>query len=168
MSEDKPTVDEKEFFERGDKDYVNPGMDIVDPELIKSLKVNRDEFVQMYAQLIANPYLAPNLVGDLRTNLVNTIATLIEHGIPIDPERKIRTPDDVIKEGMMELGGMLGAKAFGGALKAKRAITDTLQGDEQFTAESKVFKDPDDGSYYYIDPTSGAEVDCDIDGNPLE
>lgn len=159
-------VDEKEFFDKADKSYTRPDVEVIDPELIRILKANRDTLMQLYSQLIANPYLAPNLVGDFRTNLVNTIATLIEFGIPIDPERNIRTPDDVIKEGMMELGGMLGAKAFGGVLKAKKAFTDTLHAGEE--GEIKVYKDPDDGSYYYIDPKTGTEVDCDIDGNPLE
>ena len=165
MSEGDQVTDEKEFFEKSTKDYVHVDPEIIDPELIRALKVNRDDLFQLYAKLIANPYLAPNLVGDIKANLMNTVGTLIEYGVPIDAERKIRTPDDVIKEGMMELGGMLGAKAFTGAMKAKKAFTETLQGETQV---AKVFKDPDDGSYYYIDASTGEEIDCDIDGNPLE
>lgn len=160
---DEP-VDEKEFFAKDE--YTNVDPEIIDPNLINLLKTNRDEFVQLYAKLIANPYLAPHLVQDLKTNLVNSIAALIEYGIPVDPERKIKSADDVIKEGMMELGGIMGGKLFGGALKAKRAFQDNLS-DTAENGEKSIFKDPDDGSFYYIDPKSGEEVDCDIDGNPI-
>ena len=157
-------VDEKEFFEDATEVYT-PEVDIIDPQLIATLKVNRDELVQMYAKLIANPYLAPTLVSDARSNLVNTVATLIEHGIPVDPEGKIRTADDVMKEGLMELGGIMGGKLFGGALKAKKAFQDTLKVSDGII---EIYKDPEDGSYYYVDPNTGAEVDCDINGTPLE
>ena len=157
-------VDEEEFFEDATKVYT-PDVDIIDPQLIATLKVNRDELVQLYAKLIANPYLAPTLVNDARSNLVNTVAPLIEHGIPVDPEAKIRTADDVMKEGLMELGGIMGGKLFGGALKAKKAFQDTLQVSDGVI---EIYKDPEDGSYYYVDPDTGAEVDCDINGTPLE
>jgi hypothetical protein len=96
---------------------------------------------------------------------VNTVATLIEHGIPVDPEGKIRTADDVMKEGLMELGGIMGGKLFGGALKAKKAFQDTLKVSDEGI---EIYKDPEDGSYYYVDPSTGAEIDCDINGKPLE
>ena len=156
-------VDEKEFFEKADNSYQGD-TEIIDPELIRTLKVNRDELMQLYAKLIANPYLAPNLVNDFRSNLVNTIATLIEHGIPVDPEGKIRTADDVIKEGLMELGGIMGGKLFGAGLKAKKAFQDTLKE----SGETEVYRDPEDGSYYYINPETGEEIDCDVNGNALE
>ena len=162
MSE--PIDKEKEFFAKDD--YSHAEAEIIDPNLVNLLKVNRDEFMQLYAKLIANQYLAPHLVQDLRTNLVNSIAALIEYGIPVDPERKIRSPDDVIKEGLVERGGLMGGKLFGAGLKAKKAFQDNL-GAASDEGEKKVFKDPDDGSYYYINQ-SGEEVDCDIDGNPLE
>ena len=157
-------VDEKEFFEQANKSYT-PDTDIIDPQLISTLKVNRDELMQLYAKLIANPYLAPQLVNDFRSNLVNTIATLIEHGIPVDPEGKIRTADDVIKEGLMELGGIMGGKLFGAGIKAKKAFQDTVKAS---TSELEIYKDPEDGSYYYIDPNTGEEIDCDVNGTPLE
>ena len=156
-------VDEKEFFEKADNSYQGD-TEIIDPELIRTLKVNRDELMQLYAKLIANPYLAPNLVNDFRSNLVNTIATLIEHGIPVDPEGKIRTADDVIKAGLMELGGIMGGKLFGAGLKAKKAFQDTLKEN----GETEVYRDPEDGSYYYINPETGEEIDCDVNGNALE
>jgi len=157
-------VDEKEFFEQANKSYT-PETDIIDPQLISTLKVNRDELMQLHAKLIANPYLAPQLVNDFRSNLVNTIATLIEYGIPVDPEGKIRTADDVLKEGLMELGGIMGGKLFGAGLKAKKAFQDTVK---VSTSELEIYKDPEDGSYYYIDPNTGEEIDCDVNGTPLE
>ena len=157
-------VDEKEFFEQADNSYVSE-TDIIDAELIRTLKVNRDELMQLYAKLIANPYLAPNLVGDFRSNLVNTVATLMEHGIPVDPEGKVRTADDVLKEGLMELGGIMGGKLFGAGLKAKKAFQDNMTPRSE---DIEIYKDPEDGSYYYIDPTTGEEIDCDASGTPLE
>tara|TARA_B100000900_G_scaffold267070_1_gene228021 strand:+ start:290 stop:766 length:477 start_codon:yes stop_codon:yes gene_type:complete len=157
-------VDEKEFFEQADESYV-ADTEIIDAQLIRTLKINRDELMQLYAKLIANPYLAPNLVSDFRSNLVNTVATLMEHGIPVDPEGKIRTADDVLKEGLMELGGIMGGKLFGAGLKAKKAFQDNLK---VSTEEIEVYKDPEDGSYYYIDPRTGEEIDCDANGTPLE
>ena len=45
-------VDEKEFFEEADK---LPGRsEIIDAQLTRTLKENRDELMQLYAKLIAN------------------------------------------------------------------------------------------------------------------
>ena len=143
--------------------------DIVSVELTRVLKDNRDEMMSIYAKLIANPYLAAQLVPDFRSNIMNTAATLLEHGVPLDEAGKIRTPEDVVKEGMMELGGMLGGKIFGSALKAKKAFQDTVRKSARdYEQEVEIYRDPADGSYYFIDPETGEEVDCDMEGNPLE
>ena len=119
-------VDEEEFFSQGDSDYAN-NTEIVSIDLTRVLKQNRDEMMTIYAKLIANPYLASKLVPDFKSNIMNTAATLLEHGVPLDEAGKIRTPEDVVKEGVMELGGMLGGKIFGAGLKAKRAFQDSLR-----------------------------------------
>ena len=62
-----------------------------------------------------------------------------------DPEGKVRSADDVIKEGLMELGGIMGGKLFGAGLKAKKAFQDKLER----KSEKEVFKDPEDGSYLH-------------------
>ena len=143
--------------------------DIVSVELTRVLKDNRDEMMSIYAKLIANPYLAAQLVPDFRSNIMNTAATLLEHGVPLDEAGKIRTPEDVVKEGMMELGGMLGGKIFGSALKAKKAFQDTVRKSARdYEQEVEIYRDPADDSYYFIDPETGEEVDCDMEGNPLE
>lgn len=160
-------VDEKEFFDT-DKGY-EPRTEIISADLTRVLKENRDEMTRIYAKLIANPYLAAQLVPDFRSNIMNTAATLLEHGVPLDDAGKIRSPEDVVKEGMMELGGMLGGKIFGGALKAKKAFQDTVRksvGD--YDEDIEIYKDPNDGSYYFIEPETGEEIDCDMEGNPLE
>ena len=46
--------------------------DIVSVELTRVLKDNRDEMMSIYAKLIANPYLAAQLVPDFRSNIMNT------------------------------------------------------------------------------------------------
>lgn len=143
--------------------------DIVSVELTRVLKDNRDEMMSIYAKLIANPYLAAQLVPDFRSNIMNTAATLLEHGVPLDEAGKIRTPEDVVKEGMMELGGMLGGKIFGSALKAKKAFQDTVRKSARdYEQEVEIYRDPADNSYYFIDPETGEEIDCDMEGNPLE
>lgn len=160
-------VDEEEFFDTG-KGYQQDA-EIVSADLTRVLKENRDEMMRIYAKLIANPYLAAHLVPDFRSNIMNTAATLLEHGVPLDEAGKIRNPEDVVKEGMMELGGMLGGKIFGSALKAKKAFQDTVRKSARdYEEDIEIYKDPNDGSFYFIDPDTGEEVDCDMEGTPLE
>jgi hypothetical protein len=160
-------VDEEEFFDTG-KGYQQDA-EIISADLTRVLKENRDEMMRIYAKLIANPYLAAHLVPDFRSNIMNTAATLLEHGVPLDEAGKIRNPEDVVKEGMMELGGMLGGKIFGSALKAKKAFQDTVRKSaSDYEEDIEIYKDPNDGSFYFIDPDTGEEVDCDMEGTPLE
>lgn len=152
-------VEEKEFFEQVEV------VDVVSKDITAQLKVQRDEVMTLYAKLIANPYLAPHLIPDFRSALMGTVATLMENGIPVSDNPKIRTPDDVIREGMAELAGMVGGSLAGKMMKAKQAFQSTLSGssDDDFV----VYRDPDTGTYYYIN-SNGEEVDCDAHGNPLE
>lgn len=152
-------VDEKEFFEQAEV------VDVIDKDMTAQLKSQRDEVMQLYAKLIANPYLAPQLVPDFRSALMSTVATLMENGVPVSTDPKIRTPDDVIREGMAELGGMLGGKVVGGLMKMKQGFENTIRASDE--DEFTVYRDPDTGDYYYIDE-NGEEVDCDQHGNPLE
>ena len=161
-------VDEKEFFAQADDSY-SADTEIISADLVRTLKQNRDEMLTIYAKLIANPYLASKLVPDFKSNIMNTAATLLEYGIPLDEAGKIRTPEDVVKEGVMELGGMLGGKLFGAGLKAKRAFQDSMRKSvSDYDEDIEIYKDPNDGSYYFIDPDTGEEIDCDMEGNPLE
>ena len=158
-------VDEKEFFDKADNSYKSD-VEIIAPELIRPLKLNRDELMQLYAKLIANPYLAPNLVPDFRSTLMQTVATLMENGIPISDNPKIRTPEDVVREGLAELGGMVGGKLVGGLMKMKQGFDNSMKSvdtEDDFV----VYRDPDTGDYYYIDE-NGNEVDCDQNGTPME
>jgi hypothetical protein len=152
-------VEEKEFFEQVDV------IDVVGKDMVAQLKSQRDEVNQLYAKLIANPYLAPQLVPDFRSALMGTVATLMENGVPVSSDPKIRTPDDVIREGMAELGGMVGGKLVGGLMKMKQGFESSMRSSQE--DEFTVYRDPDTGDYYYIDE-NGVEVDCDQHGNPLE
>ena len=161
-------VDEEEFFDTTDEGY-QPNTEVISADLTRVLKENRDEMTRIYAKLIANPYLAAPLVPDFRSNIMNTAATLLEHGVPLDEAGKIRNPEDVVKEGIVELGGMLGGKIFGSALKAKKAFQDTVRKSAtDYEQDIEIYKDPADDSYYFIDPDTGEEIDCDMEGNPLE
>ena len=154
-------VEEKDFY----ADAEEPHIDVVSKDMTGQLKTQRDEVMQLYAKLIANPYLAPQLVPDFRSALMSTVATLMENGVPVSDDPRIRTPDDVIREGMAELGGMLGGKVVGGLMKMKQGFESSMrsnQGDEAFI----VYRDPDTGTYYYVDDNDN-EIDCDQHGNPL-
>ena len=152
-------VSEDEFYETAEV------VDVVGKDMAAQLKAQRDEVMTLYAKLIANPYLAPHLIPDFRSALMGTVATLMENGVPVSDNPKIRTPDDVIREGMAELAGMVGGSLAGKMMKAKQAFQDTLSGSKE--DEFIVYRDPDSGTYYYIDD-NGDEVDCDQHGNPLE
>jgi hypothetical protein len=152
-------VDEDKFYENTEV------VDVVGKEMMAQLKAQRDEVMTLYAKLIANPYLAPHLIPDFRSALMGTVATLMENGIPVSDNPKIRTPDDVIREGMAELAGMVGGSLAGKMMKAKQAFQDSLSASSG--DDFVVYRDPDSGTYYYIDE-DGEEVDCDESGNPLE
>lgn len=154
-------VEEKDFY----ADAEEPHIEVVSKDMTGQLKAQRDEVMQLYAKLIANPYLAPQLVPDFRSALMSTVATLMENGVPVSDNPKIRTPDDVIREGMAELGGMLGGKVVGGLMKMKQGFEQSMRSnddDEDFI----VYRDPDTGTYYYVDDNDN-EIDCDQHGNPL-
>ena len=127
-------VDEKEFFEEVEV------VDIVDKDMTAQIKAQRDEVMQLYAKLIANPYLAPQLVPDFRSTLMGTVATLMENGVPVSTDPKVRTPDDVIREGMAELGGMVGGKLVGGLMKMKAGFESTMKAGQE--DEFTVYRDP--------------------------
>jgi hypothetical protein len=153
-------VSEEEFFEKVDI------ADIVPTEITGELKSQRDDMMKLYAKLIANPYLAPQLIPDFRSTLMSTLGTLMENNIPVSDNPKIRTPDDVFKEGMAELGTMLGAQGIAAVMRMKKTFTDTVKSkpsDDDFV----VYRDPDTMTFYYID-NEGAEIDCDEEGNPME
>jgi len=154
-------VSEDEFYEQADAKVHG---DIVSPALTNKLKEQRDEVNTLYAKLIANPYLAPHLVPDFRSALMGTVAVLMENGVPVSNDPKIRTPDDVVKEGLAELGGMVGGKLVGNILKIKKTFTDNMTPTDD---DGVVYRDPDTGTYYFIDE-AGEEVDCDKQGTPLE
>lgn len=157
-------VSEDEFFAQAD---TTTEVETIPSALVAELKSHRDEVNQLYAKLILNPYLAPQLVPDFRSALMGTVAVLMENGIPVSTNPKIRTPDDVVREGLAELGGMMGGKIVGGLMKMKAGFQSSMSAGEDSEDEFVVYRDPDSGTYYYIDE-HGEEVDCDQHGNPLE
>ncbi len=157
-------VSEDEFFSQSES---SESTDIIPQSLITELKAHKDEVNQLYSKLILNPYLAPQLVPDFRSALMGTVAVLMENGIPVSTNPKIRTPDDVVREGLAELGGMLGGKVVGGLMKMKQGLQSGIKGKEDLEDDFIVYRDPDTGTYYYIDE-NGDEVDCDKHGNPVE
>tara|TARA_B100000029_G_scaffold241014_2_gene238219 strand:- start:10009 stop:10506 length:498 start_codon:yes stop_codon:yes gene_type:complete len=147
--------------------YVEVESEIVDARLISELKVMKDEVNTVYSKLIANPYMAPDLVEDARSTLVRTAAVLMEYNIPLQHEGRKKTPDDIIRESIAQLAGILGAKGAGAALRAKRSFQDAWK-DLTESEDFEIFQDPETGDYYFIDPVSGQEYDCDEFGNELE
>ena len=159
--------DAYEKSKRSRGEYVEVENDIVDPRLISELKQLKDEVTTVYSKLIANPYVAPDLVDDARSTLVRTAGALMEYGIPLQQEGKKKTPDDIVRESIAQLAGILGAKGAGAALRAKRSFQDAWT-DLTSQDDYEIFQDPDTGDYYFIDAESGDEYDCDEFGNPLE
>ena len=155
-------VTEDEFFEQTD---AKSDSDIIPIELTAKLKQQRDEVNKLYAKLIMNPYLAPHLVPDFRSALMGTVAVLMENGIPVSDDPKIRTPDDVVSEGLAELGGMVGGKLVGNIMKMKKSFTNSMS--PTVDDDDVVYRDPDTGTHYFINE-AGEEVDCDKQGTPLE
>ena len=154
-------VSEDEFFEQAETKIQG---DVIPLELTTKLKEQRDEVNKLYAKLILNPYLAPHLVPDFRSALMGTVAVLMENGVPISDDPKIRTPEDVVSEGLAELGGMVGGKLVGNIMKMKKSFTDNMTPTDD---EDVVYRDPDTGTYYFINE-AGEEDDCDKKGTPLE
>ena len=138
-------VSEDEFFARADSATE---VETIPSALVAELKAHRDEVNQLYAKLILNPYLAPQLVPDFRSALMGTVAVLMENGIPVSTNPKIRTPDDVVREGLAELGGMMGGKIVGGLMKMKAGFQSTIRAGEDSEDEFIVYRDPDSGPYY--------------------
>lgn len=159
--------DAYEKSKRERKEYVEVETDIVDARLISELKSLRDEVTTVYSKLIANPYLAPDLVDDARSTLVRTAGVLMEYNIPLQHEGRKKTPDDIIRESLAQLAGILGAKGAGAALRAKRSFQDAWS-DLTSQEDYEIFQDPDTGDYYFVDPETGDEYDCDEFGNPME
>ena len=112
-------VDEKEFYENAEV------VDVVGKEMTAQLKSQRDE-VMALCQAHRKPVSgsAPHPLTS-EVLLMSTVATLMENGVPVSDNPKIRTPDDVIREGMAELAGMVGGSLAGKMMKAKQAFQDS-------------------------------------------
>ena len=78
-------VSEDEFFAQADS---TTEVETIPSALVAELKARRDEVNQLYAKLILNPYLAPQLVPDFRSALMGTVAVLMENGIPVSSNPK--------------------------------------------------------------------------------
>ena len=61
----------------------------------------------------------------------------------------------------------MGGKIVGGLMKMKAGFQSSMSAGEDSEDDFIVYRDPDSGTYYYIDE-HGEEVDCDQHGNPLE
>ena len=147
-------------------------VDIVNKDLTTKLKDLRDANMQQWALLIANPHAhAVDSIDEFRRNIAMCAAILMEHSVKIEIPKKERTPEDVLKESMGELGMMLGSKAFAGGLNFFRRVkedvmdvTSTYEEDED-EDDFEIYEDED--GYYYYD-LKGNAIACDVDGTPLE
>ncbi len=169
------TFDEPDPVEKATKKSKAERLDLIDDEvvevypagLLSDLNALKGEIDIQFAKLIKDPYThAPAVVEEFKSTMIRLYALMIEHDIPIqDPKRK-KTLDEVITEGLAELGGLLGAKGTLAALKAKKNFRDRLE-ELREKEDFKMYQDPESGDYYFIDPETGEEVDCDEFGNPL-
>src|SRR6056300_780244 len=118
------------------------------------LKDLRDANMQQWAALIANPAgRAMESIDEFRRNIAMCAAVLMEHGVKLEIPKKERTPEDVLKESMGELGMMLGSKAFAQGLnfyrRVKEDIMDVNSTYEEADEDFEIYED-DDG-FYFID-----------------
>ena len=86
--------------------------EIIQPELEQALKNHKKQMNVHYAQLIANPYKAQNLIDDIRREVISTAATLMENRIPLSVPSKKRELTDVLQEAAAEAGMMMGSNAI--------------------------------------------------------
>ncbi len=144
-------------------------LELVSKDLTTKLKDIRDNDLMIWSKVIANPHAyATEAIDDLRRNVVMLAAVLMEHDVKIEVPKKERTPEDVIKEGMGELGLMLGSKAVGGALSFWRRMKDDMMDYEQeYTEADDEYYQRDDGSYFFFDLETGEEVECDEHGEEI-
>ena len=159
-------------FDVDHEDGTIVDVDFVNKDLTMKLKDLRDANVQQWAKIIANPHsYAVESIDEFRRNIAMCAAVLMEHNVKIEIPKKDRTPEDVLKESMGELGMMLGSKAFAGGLnffrRVKEDVMDVASTYEEGEDEDgfEIFED-DDGYYYYNE--RGNAVACDVDGNPME
>jgi hypothetical protein len=100
---------------------------------------------------------------------------MMEHDVKVELPTKERQAEDVIKESMAELGMMLGAKGFAGALSFWRRVKDDMMNhtstydDDDMLA---IYEHEDEdgngtGEYFFIDPESEDRVPCSIDGEEI-
>ena len=88
-------------------------IDFINKDLTMKLKDIRDNDLLIWSKLIANPHRhSVDAIDDLRRNVVMLAAVLMEHDVKVEVPKKERTAEDVIKEGMGELGLMLGSKSI--------------------------------------------------------
>ena len=114
-------------FDVDPEDGTIVDVDFVTKDLTMKLKDLRDANVQQWAKIIANPHsYAVESIDEFRRNIAMCAAVLMEHNVKIEIPKKDRTPEDVLKESMGELGMMLGSKAFAGGLNFfRRGCTST-------------------------------------------
>ena len=144
-------------------------IDFVHKDLTMKLKDIRDNDLLIWSKLIANPHRhSVDAIDDLRRNVVMLAAVLMEHDVKVEVPKKERTAEDVIKEGMGELGLMLGSKAFSGALSFWRRVKeDSMDHSANYEEVDDEFYQREDGSYFFYDPDTGEEVECDEFGEEL-
>ena len=144
-------------------------LELVSKDLTTKLKDIRDNDLMIWSKVIANPHAySTEAIDDLRRNVVMLAAVLMEHDVKIEVPKKERTPEDVIKEGMGELGLMLGSKAVGGALSFWRRMKDDMMDyGQEYQEEDDEYYQRDDGSYFFVDPETGEEVECDKHGEEI-
>tara|TARA_B100000287_G_scaffold402138_1_gene422785 strand:+ start:3521 stop:4033 length:513 start_codon:yes stop_codon:yes gene_type:complete len=152
-----------ERIPRSDSEVI----DVYPPGLLSDLETIKAEIDLQFAKLKRDPYQASQIVPEFKSTIIRLYALLIENDIPIqDPKRK-RSIDEFITETLAEIGGVLGAKGAMGAIKAKKAFRDRFD-EIQSSEDFEIYQDPETGDYYFIDPDTGEEVDCDEYGNPVE
>ena len=85
--------------------------DVIPPGLSDALGVHQKNMDVAFAALKANPYRADEQLNTMRQEIIATLVTLIEAGIPVNPPKKERSLTDVMQEAVAESASMLGSNA---------------------------------------------------------
>ena len=144
--------------------------DIIPPGLSDALGIHQKNIDVAFATLKANPYRADEQLNIMRQEIIATLVTLIEAGIPVNPPKKERSLTDVMQEAVAESASMLGSNAVAKGVSFFRNVKENISkanaGIPADAEEIVIYEDEETGELFFYDD-DGNEVICDENGFPI-
>lgn len=145
--------------------------DVIPPGLSEALALHQKNMDVAFAALKGNPYRADEQLNIMRQEIIATLVTLLEAGIPVSPPKKERSLTDVMQEAVAESASMLGSNAVAKGVSFFRNVKENISkvndGVPSDAEEIVIYEDEETGELFFYDD-DGNEVICDEDGFPLE